>query len=984
MIKTVRNTTGNVLLQILAATAVMSTSFYFLTNYVIGQKQQVGKTMNLVNVQFAMNSTMDYLIFGVRQKYCFTNDDLLMNSSPSDCNLSHAGSVERLIMSPEQENFIRQLIANGTNVGPVDSKKIRLSSIKSYLSVGSVTTSHPLFPVIQSLRKVKADNGNAQTVDGIEVELTRDDSVFLPRAGREVYIKLKVALKGKKADEKPLYFGATPLTITSQVIIYPREVGSFALLVPNDLYLDRSWDAAVNPGDVSLHKFTSRSELGTSAGLVFQSPVFVNRNVHLPVDNYSDSVSSDSINYSPVTFADRLYLGNGWVYSNNRPFTPRSSGGKTDRFWSDARTFGGFLKGIENDGGADLGLQYFAKIKSGAAPDTGLMAKCIERAQSLASKESLYKSGLGATLKESSGNSFKYRLYLSDQNSFEGQDSASTLKKTNWGTGDAQMDTSYNNSVLKVKFSIGDRAVEGEMAREGKLVLTPQVGSTTLADRYATAVRTAESAYNTELADYASLEEELEEAREDLSEAREKLEDEQDKPVRSTSSTEASTTTQSSSTTESSTTTETSTTSTSTSSDSTSSESRSGRSRNRVDYQDPDKIEKLEDEIEKLEAKISRLSGTKLPAQQTEVSTALATLDAAKTDKNAYEALVANPPKITIETTKVVNRKDQTTKGKINFKVTYENVKSLIDKNGDYKNPVIAVQAYDGTYYNAEPVSSPANNKLGGYLNFRIAEDKLSIIAPDYLSTTSDGSSVSTLREDDTDYAALDAQCEEARNAQPSQSFGSAGWDVSFAETTRTSWNFAGGTEVGKDPGLAKLELFGLDRSNATFQVRSIVGKCIINETTTFVTGFFTCDELEITTRSQPLRIIGTFIVGKMKIAPEALKAGITWSAIYHPQATRELRAAGPTGENVLRSFSGRDCNSSSADPIWHPIPSVQEVSDRRGCNTISLRAKADPFQWTAMDPDCGIAKGSTASNTSCKRRLIRFFVVEQSRESGL
>jgi hypothetical protein len=170
-----------------------------------------------------------------------------------------------------------------------------------------------------------------------------------------------------------------------------------------------------------------------------------------------------------------------------------------------------------------------------------------------------------------------------------------------------------------------------------------------------------------------------------------------------------------------------------------------------------------------------------------------------------------------------------------------------------------------------------------------------------------------------------------------------------------------------------------MNRTNAVFQVRSIVGQCVIESTATFVTGFFACDSLEIRDRTHPLRIIGTFIVGKMKIHPSAIKAGITWSSIYAPQATRELR-----GAQVLRSFSGRNCNLKSAEPIWHPIPSVQEVSDRMGCNAISLRSKADPFQWTSVDPDCGVLPGSTSSNTTCKRRLIRFFVVEQSRESAI
>jgi hypothetical protein len=215
-----------------------------------------------------------------------------------------------------------------------------------------------------------------------------------------------------------------------------------------------------------------------------------------------------------------------------------------------------------------------------------------------------------------------------------------------------------------------------------------------------------------------------------------------------------------------------------------------------------------------------------------------------------------------------------------------------------------------------------------------------------------------------------------------SQAFGGADWTVSFAPSTRSSWNFAGDSSstLGSDPVLNSIEFNGSNSNfaakNISFRVHSIVGRCTIKASANFVTGFYTCDNLTIESRSTPLRIIGTFIVGKMTIDPSAIKSGIQWSSIYYPQATRELREAG-----VLESVSGRPCDTPKA-PIWHPIPSIQDVADRMKCNAISLRSTADPFQWTAMDPDCGLVS-STASNTSCKRRLIRFFVVEQSREGS-
>lgn len=969
MVKSVRNKRGNVLLQILAATAVMSTSFYFLTNYVIGQKQQVVKTKNMVSLRFAMNSTLDYVIFGVRQKYCFTDDNLLLNSPSDQCNLAHQGSVERLIMSVEQENFIRQLIANGTNVGPVDKNNIRLAQINRYVQASAVTASHPLFPVLNALKDVKTEDGGSVKVDGVAVTLKRDDSPYLPRSGREVYMRITVALKtGAKASE-PIRLGSTPLVLSSSIVIYPREVGSFALLVPNDLHLDKSWDYSVPRGDVALHMFSNRGELSGSQGLVFQSPVFVNRNIHLPVDDASEKASPDSIRYSPVTFADRVYLGNGWIYSNNKMYSPRSAGGSLDRYWSDARTFGGFLKGIENDGGLDLGLSYFAKLMSGTPPDPNLMRQCIDRGNQLASKNMLYESELTGRLTSQWTNDFDYRLALSQGNKFVPQDNASTIEYFNWGNGTAKADAKQADGVVKVSLILGTRAVEGQLDRDGKLTMKAPVGSQEYYNKFIAAVNDTKKVYDQALKTYDTYESELDGYRADLKTAQTALAAEESKPVKPTkapaSTTETSgTTTTVEKTVSTETTVDSGSTSTSTSNK----------------YQDPDKIESLEKEIAELKKIISTYNNTTLPGQKAKIDTALYNYDKARSEKNAYETLVANPPVVVVDVDPVYSMTGRLQTDRLNINVKFSNVKSLIDANGNYVDPVLRFQAYDNTFYNSKPVTNDGGNKdLVRYLNFKVASSRTQIEAPYRVSESANSSALVDFKESSVDFDTLDAQCEAARNSKPSQSFGSAGWDVSFAPGTRSSWNFAGlpSSKLGSDPILNEIVFDNANRSNAVFNVRSIVGKCTIKANSSFVTGFYTCDELLIEARNTPLRIIGTFIVGNMKIHPTALKAGITWSAIYHPQATKELRAA-----NILKSFSGKNCNDESGEPIWHPIPSVQEVADRRGCNTISLRAKADPFQWTSVDPDCGLMAG--ASNTTCKRRLVRFFVVEQSREAGL
>ncbi|MGZ3771288.1 MAG: hypothetical protein ACXVCP_14780 [Bdellovibrio sp.] len=925
MFKLVRKTKGNVLLQVLVATAAMGISFYYLTNYVLGQKDQVGKTINAVNLRFALNSATDYILFGVRQKYCFTDDDLLLNDVATKCDLTHTGSIERLIMSVEQENYIRHLIDNGSNVGPVDKNSIRINKISRFVAVDSVTTAHPLFAVLKGLKKIKTMDGKIVSVAGISITLERVDDVFLPRSGREVYLKAKLDLKASKNDSNPIYFGKTPLTVTSQIAIYPREVGSFALLVPNDLHLDKSWDETMSSGDFSLNKFSSRKEVTNSAGLVFLSPVFVNRDIHLPVDQ-ADTVSPDSVNYTPVTFADRVYIGNGWVKSNGKNYVPRTSGLNSDRQWSDVRTFGGFLKGIEIDGGTDLGLQYLAKIASGALPSTDLMAQCAQRANSLASASILAQSDLGLKVLSNDTNAPKYQMFLNNGNNFSGQHITLAINQLKWGAGKADYNLgkyASSSAYVNLSFTVGDKVVEAPMPKSGSLILYPEVGSDALLEKYNTAITTASATYDKISGNIDDLQKQLTDAKALLSKLQDDLAAEQSKKT-----------------------------------------------------PDDTVIADLQAKITDAQKQIDTLNAA-ITDQTDAMAKASSDLDKAKQALADYQAKVSNPPKIVISTVPV-KKGSREYKDRLELDVTFQNVENMIDKDGKYAKPELKIQAYDSTFYNGMPYGN-SNSNLLGYLNFGFNFDYTQIIAPTLLSRTSSGSTV-TVADSSVDTLTLDEICEAARSSVSSQSFGGAGWDVSFASGSRVSWNFASGsstTPVGKDPVLDKLELFNSTRDTAVFQVRSIVGKCIIDKTSDFITGFYTCDSLEISERSTPLRIIGTFIVAQsLKIHPSAFKAGITWSSIYHPQVTNELRS-----NQILRSFSGRSCYDLGGDPIWHPIPSVQTASDRFKCNTISLRAQADPFQWTSVDPDCGIDPAKPSSTTSCKRRLIRFFVVEQSRE---
>lgn len=237
----------------------------------------------------------------------------------------------------------------------------------------------------------------------------------------------------------------------------------------------------------------------------------------------------------------------------------------------------------------------------------------------------------------------------------------------------------------------------------------------------------------------------------------------------------------------------------------------------------------------------------------------------------------------------------------------------------------------------------------------------------------------------DMDYVKFDRKC----NVPPSDpnefypSFQASDWDVSFAKTARFSWGF---TETGTaaQPGFfdgtLNLTAAGGAALNSTaglyptFKIHSIVRTCVVTSSANFVAGFFVCDEFIIAPRTTPLRIIGTVIAGKLAIHPTAVAAGIRWSSIYSPTAVYELRNAG-----ILRSVDGISCETPSV-PTWHPYPAISHARALYSCNPISLGAKADPFRWTAVDPDCGILDGQGA--VTCKKRVTRFAVRELWRKA--
>ncbi|MEN9724475.1 MAG: hypothetical protein RJB38_2461 [Pseudomonadota bacterium] len=194
-----------------------------------------------------------------------------------------------------------------------------------------------------------------------------------------------------------------------------------------------------------------------------------------------------------------------------------------------------------------------------------------------------------------------------------------------------------------------------------------------------------------------------------------------------------------------------------------------------------------------------------------------------------------------------------------------------------------------------------------------------------------------------------------------------------YADTSKISWGFA--------PLSAGVNTLVFDASTSSeeqpkpaedndFRVTSIAPICQIESTAMLVTGFYTCQELKILKRSKPLRIIGSFIVGKLSIDPSAFEQGISWSSIYEANAIYSLRAA-----KILNTRAGRSCDSPTT-PFWNPKPPLSVFSDIYRCTPLSLRYLADPFTWSEVTPLCGLqqktdstGKKTWASATTCNLR---------------
>jgi hypothetical protein len=898
--RVLRSRKGNAIAFALIISIVGAILVTSIAQYFGNLTKTVYKNNDIGALRAALNSAMDYTVNGVRNRWCFT-----ANWSPNVvCKLTDANNVERMLLSDEALRAIQVSMTADSYGG--DISQVRTKSIKGTVRWGDITPEHPLYYIVKGLKDIGEDfvfNFNIIRIDsGVQ-------------KGREVAMQIEVELVLGSGSliriVRPDKTKDHTITVVSSVLIFPREINTNALMIANNLFLDRpdpGVEGAAN-GNVYFHPFSSPGE---AAGILFESPVFVNGNVYTPMP--------DAPGYTPVTFGDKVILGAGVVLEaqgDTGSFAkPGTAGGFSDRFYSQSTTFGGFRKGVLLDPGRDKGLDVLGKVDPPPAPIMTDADLCILR--------NAAKADLGVTRDT--------QLFLRVVSAVD-------------ATGTYQFVA--NIGAVDNFYEQGSESAD-QFLSKSPATLAATVSHTSPANRPIFRMTVSLNGYKENTGAFVAA----------------------DMGITSTLNIQMNPSDPSAIL-----------------SITTSPYVIDGNTQNNAVNITVNLINQANFSLLPYGVKVPGSTVTTSPEPRIDVN--IEAFDVAYTTKTAGGIKIESGRTKGSPGNKVIcppGSPGYNTTGVVNGQ-TYNcwDDYAWHPAMGKYKNNGFSFRqplaSSDKSYYLHRNAASAGY--AGGYHT-----------CPDYDNALCPPIYKDIQKPQERDFVAFDKTCfTPPKGTDMFPSFGAADWAAaSFTQQARRSWGFTEPGTSASEPGYNDGTLV-IDKAWArlegtpkpVFVVGAIYNKCVIRSDANFVAGFFVCDNLIIESRTEPLRIIGTFIVSKMSVADTALIAGIRWSNIFHPSAVYELRKAG-----ILNAFdtnppappavpSSNDCDIAS-DPLWHPYPSIKKVQFLYKCNPISLRAKADPFQWTMIDPDCGLV----GNKQQCKYRVMRYEIIELKRQEFL
>lgn len=828
------NRNGSTILSALIMGVITVIMIFSSGIYIRNRALSVASSANKMDTRIALDGMLAYTINAIKQNWCFTES---WTQQPI-CLLTDARNTARLIISDESLNYI----GNSKAKFPTPLESTRLSQITQTIDLGSINSNHPLYKIARPLDGRYSD---------VKFTIKRDDSAIASTKGREVRLRILVHLTARSG------MANDDLDLDSQVIVYPRELSYFGLIMPGNLYLGST---SAEKGDVSL----SQTPISSGAGLRFESPVFVNKNLYLPPSNTTTPMNN-------VVFLDKVILGGGMMFQGAGVYSPSNAGGTGNMYTHEMKSFSGLLGGYELDEAKDAGLEYlFGIAPTNPTLDDDALQKCLKRIQASFDLKVTKNSHLFMRLNPSPvPNVFKLSASVGDIDNlieqYIGNGDGFRIKNTDEDVDGGTVDKAEGGAVFKVRVVFNGLKPPGKprgvyesefyLSRNGAVTLTP-MGSGTSPQMEITSAsfyRAGNEQFN-----------------------------EVDLQVRFTAA-------------------------------------------NMLDLEPFSQ------------------GGSGPQGVQPSIKVFL----------EAHDYAYAN--------------------GK--------NLRKPLDEN--YTNPELGIYKSNG--FSFERDASKTVMKITNSFDDWSTNEDLSGDITKFKRWENAPSA--------TDFAALDELCMAVPETKPGTaymaSFPSADWGTSFAEQSQHAWKFTSDFPNGYwdsaplhlDSGSNRFDTAVVPAKYPSFFIKSVVKDCIIESSANFVAGFYVCETLTIAARSSPLRIIGTFITGKITIDSSAYSNGIRWSSIYHPQALYELRAARILGK--LKDGSMAPCNSTALPPLWSPNLGINSAVAHYLCNPVSLRT-ADPFKWTMVDPDCGIDPSVDPSKVACKSQPRRFLIKEISRTKGL
>ena len=349
-------------------------------------KSQQVETDEFIIFKESIHSVLKFTLFGIERKWCF-RDRWSFNTKCD--SLNDDKSTERILFGETELASLRKFKQDNPDAVcgtcteenckkclnlPSDLSKIKLEKFSETFTSAELKNKAQ-FALSRYFATYASDSSSQIKINSLTLTVSRPTEGHQVR-GNEKYVKIEAVASFTERGEAKTY------KVDWTLSLFPRELNMFSLILAKDMYFYKTTAASRAPADQNADKcIPSESESTSFAsipqaqksshkGFVFQSPVFVNGNLHFktPSDSSSDK-------FTPVYFMDRLYLGKGeLLYDSNTPFTPKKAG----KLMNHENLNIGSLKGVLLED-SDKGLEVFSGQEACESRD-GALAECLEAA----------------------------------------------------------------------------------------------------------------------------------------------------------------------------------------------------------------------------------------------------------------------------------------------------------------------------------------------------------------------------------------------------------------------------------------------------------------------------------------------------------------------------------------------------------------------------------------------------------------------------